>query len=117
MVGGTVLDEAGLAVVVAAAVLVSGVLLRALGRWFQRSLSRDFAGMVQDAARPDLDLLHQSIEAMREEQTEQHGQVRAEVQRLGMRLDLVDGRLDRMEQRIFPAAQAPTPPEEPNVHP
>jgi hypothetical protein len=112
------LTELGWAVVVSAAVLVSGVVLRLLGRWLQRSVSRDFAALVQNVLVGDLAPLQQSIQAMRDEQTVQHGQVRADVLRLGVRLDAVDGRLDRMEQRIYPPAHAaPTPPGEPHVHP
>jgi hypothetical protein len=96
------LTEVGWAVLIAAAVLVSGVLLRAAGRWLARSVGRDFHAQVRTAAAPELDEIKAGIAAMRAEQLEQHSEVRTEVQRLGMRMDLVDQRLDRIEQRTFP---------------
>lgn len=92
------------AVVIAAAVLVSGVLLRFLGRWFARALHRDFTRLVRDANHERMDGLAQSIDLMRSEQTEQHGQVRAEVARLVLQMEVVDTRLDRIESRIYPPA-------------
>jgi hypothetical protein len=110
--------EVGWAVLLSAAVLVSGVALRLLGGWLRRSLGRDFAAMVASVHKDDLSKLHGCIQAMRAEQVEQHGQVREDVLRLGVRLEAVDSRLDRIEHRVYPPAPpAPTPPgEPPHVH-
>ena len=97
--------EVGWAVVVAAAVLVSGVALRAGGRWVKRSLSRDFDALVRNATRDDMASLNQSITLMREEQTEQHGVVREDVARLCMQMGEVDRRLDRIEHHIYPVTK------------
>lgn len=94
--------EVAWACIVAGAVLVSGVALRAAGGWLRRSLGRDFRDAVGEVTATGMDEIKQSIGDMRSEQTEQHGQVRAEVAALGLRLDVSAARLDRIEGRIWP---------------
>lgn len=95
------------AVGIACLVLVSGVALRAAGRWLQRSMAADFTRVVREATAEDLDAIQTGIATMRTEQTEQHAQVRADVQALAMRLDLHSERLDRIESRVYPPATHP----------